>query len=76
MGQQMNTEAVRQYTCANCGETYEYEWSDEEALAEAVSTFGVIDDPTIVCDDCYQRFMDWYPPLHVAARRWNKRRHT
>jgi rubredoxin len=55
----MSAEAVKQFTCDNCGETYDCEWSDEEAQAEAVSTFGVIDDPAIVCDDCYQKLMGW-----------------
>lgn len=43
------------YTCAMCGETFETDWSDEEACAEAESN-GI--DPKqsgLVCDDCYKK---------------------
>ena len=50
------------FTCANCGETHEKGWSDEEATAEAQENFPGIDvsDPGeagVVCDDCYQHIM-------------------
>jgi len=50
------------FTCANCGDTHEKGWSDEEAAAEAQENFPGIDttDPVeapVVCDDCYNRIM-------------------
>ena len=50
------------YRCSACGETFENEWSDEEARNECRDNFGV--DPeglsggsTMVCDDCYKAIM-------------------
>ena len=42
------------YTCAHCGGTFEKAWSDEEAAAESLSIWGKLDDPTTICDDCWQ----------------------
>ena len=46
------------YTCEMCGETYERGWTDEEAAAEFLATFGRPPEPgetdAIVCDDCYK----------------------
>ena len=49
------------YTCAICGETYEYEWSDEEALAEFKAKYGDVpeEERDVICDDCYQPFEKW-----------------
>lgn len=46
-------EKVETFTCAVCGETFECEWSEEEAVAEAEAIFGkgVMEDYVIVCDD-------------------------
>lgn len=44
------------YTCEACGGIFPKGWSDEEANAEALETFGIeADDPeaALVCDDCY-----------------------
>lgn len=48
-------------TCAICGAVFESTWSDEEALAEAEETFGVLPDALMetVCDDCYRLILDW-----------------
>jgi hypothetical protein len=48
------------YTCAGCGGTFDKGWSDEEADAESVATFGVRGDApgmATVCDPCYQQIM-------------------
>lgn len=45
------------YTCSMCGETYEKEWSDEEADKECEELFGVTKADVacdVVCDDCFQ----------------------
>ena len=52
-----------EFTCAQCGGTFDKEWSDEEALAEAAENFGEIDDPVVICDDCYKRMIAWLPPM-------------
>lgn len=44
------------YVCEDCGGTFEYGWSDEEAHEEAVENFGRdghAPDMALVCDDCY-----------------------
>ena len=50
------------YTCAQCGETFKSEWSDEEAQAEARANFSPeeLADTAVVCDDCYKMLMAWY----------------
>lgn len=47
------------YTCEECGETFEAEWSDEEAQAEARALFPGVpqEDMAVVCDDCWQGIM-------------------
>jgi NAD-dependent SIR2 family protein deacetylase len=43
------------FTCAHCGGTFEKGWSDEEAKAEEVEVWGgEVEDPTLVCDECFQ----------------------
>ncbi len=44
------------YTCEQCGGTFAKTWSDEEAMAEAVTNFGdeLGPDPAIVCDACFK----------------------
>ena len=44
------------YRCGKCGETYEREWSDEEAMNESTELFGDLpaSDLAIVCDDCFK----------------------
>lgn len=54
--------ATDTFTCANCGETYEKAWSDEEAAAEAAELFPSLDitDPEeapVVCDSCFKHIM-------------------
>lgn len=49
-----------EYKCAHCGNVYEYGWSEEEAKAEAESTFGKpveewVGGAAVICDDCYQK---------------------
>ena len=58
-----------EYKCANCGNIYEFGWSDEEAKAEAETNFGKpvdewVGGAAVVCDDCYQKMNPQnYPEL-------------
>jgi len=51
------------YKCAECGETFEKGWSDEEAIGEAEAVLGTYDEENmaVVCDDCYQKIMREHP---------------
>ncbi len=54
------SEHSRAYTCDECHRTFDEGWSDDEAQAEALRTFGVRgDSPGMarVCDDCYRAIM-------------------
>jgi hypothetical protein len=56
------TENAETFTCANCGDTHEKIWSDEEAAAEAEELFPGMDvtDPAeaaVVCTSCYEHIM-------------------
>jgi len=48
------------YKCAMCGETYEEDWTEEEAIEELNNNFPGFDkaDCEVVCDDCYKEFME------------------
>lgn len=48
-----------QFTCADCGETFDKGRSDEEALKESKEIWGEIpqEDMEIICEDCYQKMM-------------------
>lgn len=46
-----------EYKCARCGETFETEWTDEEAKVEAKNNGFNIEDCDVVCDDCYKEIM-------------------
>ena len=43
------------FTCAMCGETFQKEWSDEEAQFEAGENGLSVDECGLVCDDCYKK---------------------
>lgn len=47
------------YTCAECGQTYESGWDEEDATAELAATFPLQDKTAcdVVCDDCYKKIM-------------------
>ncbi len=59
------------YTCDHCHQTFEKEWSDEDASAESLEQFGVdiTTDPSmaIVCDDCYRMMIAELPPQEWRA---------
>lgn len=46
--------ADEQFSCAQCGGTFDKGWSDEEAEAEAMGLWGEISS-VVVCDDCFQQ---------------------
>ena len=48
---------IKTYKCANCGETFEEAWSDEEAKKEAADLFPGVPQACmeVVCDDCWKK---------------------
>jgi len=50
---------AEQFTCADCGEVFDKDCSDEEAAKEMMENFHVPwnVEHIILCDDCYKRFM-------------------
>lgn len=43
------------FTCCECGQTYEKDWPDEDALAESDALWGQMDTEwAIICDDCFK----------------------
>ena len=59
------------FTCAMCGGTWEKDRPDGEAMTEAVENFGVVIKPQVVCDPCYNEFMEWFreDPIGEAIAR-------
>lgn len=55
----MEQKEKEEYTCDACGETFEKDWTDEEAQEEFECNFPThtIRDQAIVCDDCYNTLM-------------------
>ena len=50
---------IEEYTCSLCKETFDKEWSDEEANKECEEIWGVKNASTddrmvVVCDECYK----------------------
>lgn len=45
--------ATDEFTCDQCGETFMKNRPDEEAQAESLARWGELDDPAIVCGDCF-----------------------
>ena len=57
------------FTCAQCGGTFEKEWTDEEAQAEAEETFGTdLVNPVLVCGDCYATMTEAVPIADFRRR--------
>lgn len=55
-----------EFTCDGCGETFPKGWSDEEAQAEADAVFPEgIDDPAMVCDECYEGMQTQFASLRA-----------
>lgn len=57
----------REYVCAGCGETFESDWTDEEAEAEMLELFGNVplEDRETVCDDCFSVMVAIDPPRRM-----------
>jgi len=53
---------MKEFTCAKCGESFESDWPEAEAEKEMKKNFGDVpeEERAIVCDDCYNEFMEWY----------------
>lgn len=45
----------KEFTCAICGEIYEQNWTEEEAIEELRKALPYVDpeDCVKVCDECY-----------------------
>jgi DNA-directed RNA polymerase subunit RPC12/RpoP len=58
------------YKCAACGETFESEISDEEALQESKTLWGDMDmaDLVVICDTCFNRGKDEALIEHHAGK--------
>lgn len=57
-------ETYREFTCANCEQSWTATNTEQDATIEMLDTFGEVipkDDCISVCDDCY-------PVLMAAAR--------
>lgn len=50
---------ANEYKCAQCGNVYEFGWTEEEAKEECMKNFGTynVKNMAIVCDDCYKEIM-------------------
>lgn len=63
MASTSSTTKAMAYVCANCHGEFVSERPEEDALAEAESNWAGTPDTMamdIVCDDCYQEFMQWH----------------
>ncbi len=53
------------FVCCACGGTFDKAWSDMEAAAEALETFGINEIEqgrmVVVCDDCFRRMTTALP---------------
>lgn len=60
-----------EYKCNNCGEIYEYGWSEEEAIKEMVENWGYLpkDERIVICDDCYNFMNPNLPQNKEIARK-------
>lgn len=59
------------YTCTMCGNTYTKAQSDADALKECDKNFPGADlsKVSVVCDYCYQKVIDSYPPKVFKAEK-------
>ena len=57
-----------------CGNTFEEDWTEEEAVAELQENFGDIPlaQCDVVCDDCYNKIQPDKNPAELAT--WQKAR--
>ena len=55
------------FKCELCKSVFKKAWSDEEAAADALETFGGFEDFATVCEDCFSK-------IFVSAERLEKRR--
>ncbi len=58
------------FTCAECGDVYKTEGTEEESMKEFENTFGPYmgDELVSLCDDCYAKFMDWYKNTYLKTK--------
>lgn len=49
------------FTCEHCGGTFEKEWTDDEAQAEADDLWGSAlgDDPAVISENGFQSMIAW-----------------
>lgn len=57
---------ANEYQCSVCKGIFEKGWTDEEAKSEYSENFPKSeeagDEMDVVCDDCYNRMIDIFPP--------------
>lgn len=60
----------REFTCANCHQTFVSGWTEKEARAEAEALWGGVepDEAVTVCGDCFEEFMHWWNSLTDGQR--------
>jgi len=71
----MNERTESAYRCEMCGLTFDSDWSDAEARAEAEAMFPGLpqEHQKVVCDECYKRLMA-SEHLQPDGEIWRKRR--
>ena len=60
---------MQTFTCEICGNTYDTEKTDEQAMMEyhaALQKQQLPDDErAVICDDCFKEFNKWYSGLSL-----------
>ncbi|MEE9223005.1 MAG: hypothetical protein V3V40_06070 [Nitrosomonadaceae bacterium] len=56
-----------QFQCAMCKGVFAYDWSEEEALAEAKRNGVNVFESATVCDECYEKTPWGEPVMTVCA---------
>lgn len=56
MSKEVMSNTIDEYTCAECGQTFEKGWSNEEADIEKQALWGDLepDKSAVICDDCFE----------------------
>jgi hypothetical protein len=62
---------MSEFTCEKCGETYKKTRSDEDCWKEFHDLMPECahDEISILCDDCWLQFMDWFKTLSSAQKK-------
>ena len=59
------------FTCNACHETFDKEWTDEEAAEEAKERWGITDihssGVAVMCDQCYDSMNAWLETADITT---------